>query len=216
MRKVGSSNDARSVDLTADGRSILTRMETIRTFIAIQMPADIRRKLAGIGEELKKSGADAKWVHEENFHITLKFLGNVTAERVTAVSEVVRFIAEQTEAFDLVLSGVGAFPRLSRPSVVWVGISDGSDRIASLAEKIDFELGRLGFECENRPFSGHVTVARVRTPKNLERLKGMIENLQGQHVGAFGVESVAIMKSELRRTGPIYTAINEYGLRIVE
>lgn len=191
-------------------------METIRTFIAIQMPADIRRKLAGIGEELKKSGADAKWVPEENFHITLKFLGNVTAERVTAVSEVVRSIAERTEAFDLVLSGVGAFPRLSRPSVVWVGISDGSDRIASLAEKIDFELGRLGFECENRPFSGHVTVARVRTPKNLERLKGMIENLQGQHVGAFGVESVAIMKSELRRTGPIYTAINEYGLRIVE
>jgi len=191
-------------------------METIRTFIAIQMPAEIRRKLAGIGEELKKSGADAKWVPEENFHITLKFLGNVTAERVTAVSEVVRSVVERTEAFDLVLSGVGAFPRLSRPSVVWVGISDGSDRIASLAEKIDIELGRLGFECENRPFSGHVTVARIRTPKNLERLKGMIENLQGQHIGAFGVESIAIMKSELRRTGPIYTAINEYGLRIVE
>lgn len=191
-------------------------MESIRTFIAIQMPADIRQKLAEIGEELKKSGADAKWVAEDNFHITLKFLGNVTAGRMTAVSQVVGSVVERTESFHLVLSGVGAFPRLSRPSVVWVGISDGSDRVASLAEKIDAELGRLGFEREERPFSGHVTIARIRTSKNLERLKEIIEGLREQHVGVFGVESVAIMKSELRRSGPIYTAINEYDLRIVE
>ena len=192
---------------------LIPKMDVIRTFIAVEIPANIRQKLAEVSDELSRLGVDAKWVPKENFHITLKFLGNVKAELIANVSEVVKSVVDQTSSFDIALAGLGAFPRLSRPSVVWVGISEGTSEIKSLAEHIDSKLVNLGFEREARPFSGHVTLARIRTLKNIDKLREKIEILKDQYIGAFGVKSVVVMKSDLQRTGPIYTPISEFELQ---
>jgi 2'-5' RNA ligase len=185
-------------------------IDKIRTFIAVRIPADVRRRLAEVEAELKASGADVKWVPEENFHVTLKFLGYMEPDRLDVVKKAVESAIEGIGAFGVTLSGVGAFPKPSRPSVVWVGIGAGANELKALAEKAESALERAGFAREERPFSPHITIGRVKTPGSLDRLRDAIEGLREEYVGAFEVESVAVMKSDLRPTGPIYTQQAEF------
>ncbi|HUV04612.1 MAG TPA: RNA 2',3'-cyclic phosphodiesterase [Armatimonadota bacterium] len=189
-------------------------MDKIRTFIAVPIPAEARRRLAEIEEELKTSGADVKWVREENFHVTLKFLAYVEPDCLDRVIRAVESAVKGTAAFDVSLSGVGAFPKASRPSVIWVGIATGAQELKALAERIESATERIGFGREQRPFSAHITAGRARSPKNLDRLREIIERLREEPVGSFRAENVAVMKSELRPTGPIYTGIADCGLQI--
>jgi len=188
-------------------------MDKARTFIAVPISAEVRRRLAEVEEELRASGADVKWVPEENLHITLKFLGYVEPERLEAVIRAVESAIDGAAAFDVSLSGVGAFPKPSRPSVVWVGVTTGGEELKALAERIEVALERIGFGREQRPFSAHITAGRVRSPKNLGRLHETIERLREEPAGSFRAESIAVMKSDLRPTGPIYTEIANCKLR---
>lgn len=185
-------------------------MDSIRTFIAVRIPAEVRRRLADIEQKLKSSGADVKWVPEENFHLTLKFLGNVDPDRLRAVCDAIRSIAETSNAFEVTLTGVGAFPKASRPSVVWVGVTTGAEEMKALAARVDDALAGLGFLREERGFSAHVTLGRVRSARHIHRLPEVIESLKDEEAGVFTVGSVAVMKSDLRPSGPVYTVIEEY------
>ncbi|MHB0913428.1 MAG: RNA 2',3'-cyclic phosphodiesterase [Armatimonadota bacterium] len=178
----------------------------MRTFIAVPLPAEVRREVAGIERALTASEADVRWVSEENLHITLKFLGDV--ERTDAVAKAVRSAVAGFPPFRAALAGVGAFPKPSRPSVIWVGVSEGKAALAELAERVEAAMESLGFAREIRPFSPHVTVGRVRTSKNLERLREIIERMHGE-AGSFEVRQVAVMRSDLSRSGPTYTPIAE-------
>jgi RNA 2',3'-cyclic 3'-phosphodiesterase len=189
-------------------------MESIRTFIAVPLPTDIRRRLAEVTTRLMQSGADVKWVPEGNFHITLKFLGNVERTRVSAVCGAVEKAVDGVRAFDLYLSGVGAFPKPSRPSVVWVGITSGGDELKALAKCAEEALEDIGFPREAREFSAHITLGRVKYPGGDGTLREAIENLRNETVGRVHVDTVVVMKSELRRTGPVYTPIADFGLRV--
>ena len=189
-------------------------MDKLRLFVAIEIPAEVRRQLAEIEKQLLASGADVKWVPETNFHITLKFLGNVDADRVDPVSKAVESAVKDAAPFETSFAGVGAFPNLRRPNVVWVGMTSGGAEMQSLAERVDKALEKLGFAREERPFSAHVTVGRSRTGRNAEKLTELIETLRDAEAGSFRVESVAVMKSELRPAGPVYTQIADLGFRI--
>lgn len=184
-------------------------MEKIRLFIAVQIPAEVRRGLAEVERELTASEADVKWIPEGNFHVTLKFLGYVEQTRVDAVSGALQSAVEGLAPFDVELAGVGAFPRISSPSVVWVGVSSGGEELKSLAERVESALEGIGFTREERPFSGHITLGRVKSPRNRDRLRDLIGELRERKVGSFKVESVSLMRSDLRPTGPIYTRIAE-------
>lgn len=191
-------------------------IDKIRSFIAVPIPGEARRRLAEIGNRLAESRADVKWVVEDNFHITLKFLGYVGADsgRLEAVGRAVESAIEGAAPFDAVLSGVGAFPKPARPSVVWVGITAGAEELKALAERVECALERIGFARESRPFSAHITLGRVKSPKNLDKLRDVMETLREEHAGSFRVESVAVMRSDLRPTGPVYTRIGDCGFRI--
>ncbi len=180
-------------------------MDTIRAFIAVRLPAEVKRRLTQIEKRLMQSGADVKWVPEENFHITLKFLGDVDANRMPAVRDAVERAVRGAEAFDLALAGVGTFGR--PPRVVWVGIAAGRDELKSLARRVENELAEAGFPREDRPFSAHITLGRVRSPRGVEELRAGIESLKDEVVGTARAEGAAVMKSELRREGSVYTAI---------
>ena len=192
-------------------------MDKIRSFIAIPIPAEIRRGLAEVENDLMPAQAGVKWVPEDNFHVTLKFLGYVEPERLEAVARGVEAAVQGAKPFEVELAGVGAFPKITRPSVVWVGVTRGAQEMITLADRVDAEMAKIGFERESRPFSPHITIGRVKSPKNrggppenLDRLRELIERHQNREVGSFGVEQVNIMKSDLRITGPIYSAISEF------
>ena len=194
-------------------------MDKIRTFIAVQLPEETRRRLAEIEKQLAASGADVKWVAEDSFHITLKFLGYVEPDRLDAVSQAVESSIKDIASFDAALSGVGTFPQSSRPRVVWVGITTGGEELKKLAERVEIALEDAGFAREAREFSPHVTVGRVRrggSAGNLDGLCEIIERLREEHVGSFRVEGVAAMRSDLRATGPVYSRIADCKLQIAE
>ncbi|MBP6964421.1 MAG: RNA 2',3'-cyclic phosphodiesterase [Armatimonadetes bacterium] len=180
-------------------------MEKIRTFIAVKLPGEVRRRLAEIEKRLMESGADVKWVPEENFHITLKFLGGVEQAKMSGVREAVERAASGVRPFDLGFAGVGSFGRPTR--VVWVGIESGRDELRSLAALVDGELAGVGFPREDRPFGAHVTLGRVRSPRGAESLRERIEELKNERAGSAPVDGVSVMRSELRPGGPVYTAL---------
>jgi len=195
-------------------------MDKIRSFVAIPIPAEIRRRLVEVENDLMPAGAGVKWVSEDNFHVTLKFLGYVEPERMEAVARGVEVAVRGIGPFEVELAEVGAFPKISRPSVIWVGVTRGAHEMITLADRTDREMAKMGFERETRPFSPHITIGRVKSPKNrggppenLSGLRELIERHQNREVGSFGVEQVNIMKSDLQRAGAIYSVITECRLK---
>lgn len=191
-------------------------MDKVRTFVAIPIPAEIRRRLAEVENDLMPARAGVKWVSQDNFHVTLKFLGYVEPERLEAVARGVEAAVRGIGPFEVELAEVGAFPKITRPSVVWVGVKKGAQEMITLANRVDAEMAKIGFERETRPFSPHITLGRVKSPENLDRLRELIERHQAREVGSYGVEQINIMKSELRITGPIYSEISNFKLQIAD
>ena len=184
--------------------AVLTR--PIRTFIAVPIPEAVKGRIADLLQGLVSTGADVKWVRVDAVHLTLKFLGDVERERISAVTGAVRRAVSGFPKTAVHLAGTGAYPDIRRPRVLWVGVAEGSDRLRSLAEKVDAALAGDGFERETRPFSAHLTLGRVRSPRGVaDAVSRMREaNWDG---GVFEADTVAVMQSDLQRTGAVYTAL---------
>ncbi|MEN6356528.1 MAG: RNA 2',3'-cyclic phosphodiesterase [Armatimonadota bacterium] len=182
-------------------------MKVIRTFVAVLMDDAIRRRVAEVQSQLKKLAPDVKWVAPENFHITMKFLGNVDEAVLPDVISAVEEGAQGFSPFDLAISSVGAFPNPARARVVWVGSADGREKLAELARSIDKKLVEMGFEKEDKPFKAHITIGRVKTSRFLRALAEGIGKVDANNLGTQRVSGVAVMRSNLGREGPTYTPI---------
>ena len=167
--------------------------------------------LIGVQSRLEKTGADLKSVERENIHITLRFLGDV---REGLVGELQHLISGMNiEPFRVEFKGLGVFPSLSRPRVVWVGISDGVEELTEIFGRLEPELVGMGFRPESRGFSPHMTLARVRSGRNRQRLVEEVTNHADEVYGELGVEHIRLKKSVLTPRGPIYSTIAESGSR---
>lgn len=186
----------------------------MRLFIAVNLEEGLKKKIVPLEEELRKTGADVKWVEVKNLHLTLKFLGEVDEKKVTQIEQIVRPILANFSSFEMLLSGFGVFPNLNYPRVVWVGIKEGSEKLKVLSEEIENSLVPLGFPKENRPFTAHLTLGRVRSAKNKQELIKKIEERKNQEIGSQKVEKIYLMQSTLQPTGPIYTPVKEWGLTL--
>ncbi|KPJ51227.1 hypothetical protein AMJ40_00535 [candidate division TA06 bacterium DG_26] len=186
-------------------------MEKIRTFIAVELPGDIRGELSALRRELDSPGLAAKWVSPHNIHLTLKFLGSVERSKIAEMETLLEESLREEKEFKFELSGLGAFPSASRPRVLWVGISEGKEELRRIARKIEHVLEKMGFPKEERGFSAHVTLARVKS----EGRKGELgEKLERAHYTSHPivVSRIAIMKSDLTPEGPVYTRLGEIRL----
>jgi 2'-5' RNA ligase len=183
----------------------------IRTFIAVKISDSVRKTLAGLIDDLKRSHADVKWVVPDNLHLTLKFLGDVDESRVGEVGDTVSQACSGVGPFDMSLAGLGAFPNVKRPRVIWVGIVKGKDILASLSETIEKQLESMGFPREERGFSAHLTIGRFRRegrPGDLaDRLSVAFD------CGECIVDRVYLMKSTLTPKGPIYEELQHFPLK---
>ncbi len=139
-------------------------MPRIRAFVALPIPDPVRESLAALLRAAAPPRSPVRWVAPGSIHLTLKFLGEVEPEKIEAAKAALSNFSWNLAPFAFTLSGVGAFPGLKRPRVLWVGVTDGADRVVALAEKVEGALASLGFPREERAFSPHLTVGRVNGP----------------------------------------------------
>lgn len=182
-------------------------MSSIRLFLAVTLPDEIKSALTDVSRKLQTSCADVKWVKPENYHITVKFLGDVKPEMLDAIIECIRAALKDTTSFDMRISGAGAFMKHGAPSVIWVGTKQGSEQIGAISSRIDDLLSTLGFEKENRAFSAHITLGRARSARGAEKLCDLLVSMKDISIGFMKVNNIAIMKSSLKPDGPVYSTL---------
>ncbi len=181
---------------------------SIRCFVAVECGGDeVAAKFNEVRRMLKATRADVKLVEPENIHLTLKFLGEIEPSLVEQVSQVVKETSFQP--FDARLEGVGVFPNLRRPRVVWAGITDGVPQRMEVWKDVDTKISGLGVEREGGRFSPHITVGRVRSGRNRDRLVEEISALSDYVFGDLQVDRIVLKKSVLTPRGPIYTTLAE-------
>jgi 2'-5' RNA ligase len=180
----------------------------VRCFIAIECNnPEVINGIQGVQRALMGTGAKLKSVEPENIHLTLKFLGEIQQHKVDEVIKVVEGIS--FEPFRFKAEEVGVFPNLSRPATIWAGITDGVSDLTAVFEEVDSKLSKLGYERERRKFHPHLTICRVRSGTNREQLVEELLRLQKQKFGDISVEKIALKKSVLTQSGPIYSTLAE-------
>ncbi|MFH1624747.1 MAG: RNA 2',3'-cyclic phosphodiesterase [Pseudomonadota bacterium] len=187
-------------------------MEKIRSFLAIELPRKIVDKLEEIQKGLRSSGASVKWVRPESIHLTLKFFGNIEPKMIDDISRVVTKVAAKINAFDLEVKGVGAFPDMSHPRVVWVGLESSGGTLGILHKEVGTNLEEIGFAPEGRAFTAHLTLGRVKSLKEKRQLIQEMEKFKKYELGSFRVENLILFKSELRPSGAVYTKLRTFDL----
>jgi 2'-5' RNA ligase len=179
----------------------------MRLFIAVTVPDEVRAQLAELQQGMKRLPVDVRWIAPENFHLTLKFLGEVADGLLPGVEAALAAAAAAVPPFTAAFRGAGAFPRPQSPRIVWAGISDGAAELQRLAARVDEECGRLGFGREKRAFSPHLTIGRVRSRQNLPLLVKRIAALADAAAGTFPVTEIVLMRSMLHPAGAEYTVV---------
>lgn len=183
-------------------------MELLRVFIAVDVedPMIISR-LERLKESILSSGVPMKPVESYNYHITIRFIGEIPRGVVDDLARSLRTIT--FKPFKAVLRGVGAFPSLANPRVVWVGVSDGERELRNLRELVESILRRQGIPPEREEFKAHITLARVKGSRNIGALVKLLMELSDYEVGSMEVNSLRLKKSILTRNGPVYETIAE-------
>ncbi|HKA18323.1 MAG TPA: RNA 2',3'-cyclic phosphodiesterase [Blastocatellia bacterium] len=180
------------------------RRQTIRTFICIEIPDSIKSRIAKLQDTLRKIDAQISWTKPSNIHLTLKFLGGVSASRLDRIKKAVERAAEGIKPFDIEVSGSGCFPSPRSPRVLWVGIGSVPEELQHLYANLEDELAAIGFEREKRKFSPHLTIGRVRTPQNASSVAESLVT-SGFEPEQFRTTEIIVMRSDLKPTGSIYT-----------
>jgi 2'-5' RNA ligase len=191
-------------------------MSMLRAFIAVEIPAEIQQNVYKQTAAFRR-GIESliRWVPAHNMHLTLKFLGDVSPNNVEFLVQMLRNEAALVPAFDIHLAGLGAFPNLRRPRVIYVGIQAPA-ALDALQRGIEAAARRLGYEAEERPFSAHLTLGRLRQNATAVEQQQIRRALEGTQVDVFGtarVDSLHLYKSDLNPGGSIYTRLHSAPLK---
>ena len=188
-------------------------MDTLRAFIAVPVSDEVRATVASVEENLRGLGADVKWVDPQNVHLTLKFLGAVEAGRIGDVGSALKSALAGTDGSGITVAGAGTFPPGKKNvRVVWLGITEGQAALVEIARRVDDACAALGFAREERPFSPHLTIGRVRRESG--RLADLARGVAALEFNPLKVDidRVNLMRSELSPKGPTYTVLDSFAL----
>ena len=192
-------------------------MNQIRTFIALDFPLSILDSIEQQTKRLRQTLGNEviRWVLTHNLHLTLKFLGNIPVSHLEFLKQMLAQATDSITQFDLQIGGIGSFPNSNRPRVLWVGIHAPA-LLSNLQKAIEEGAKRLGYEKEERPFSPHLTLGRVRQGldgKDLQKISNALSSIQLGKIGIARVDSVHIYKSDLNSEGSVYTKLFSTPLR---
>lgn len=185
----------------------------MRLFVAISVPDAVKQHARMIRNNIGVSRADIKWVEYENYHLTVKFLGEVNSSDLPALKKQLSMAAEASPPFNLSAGGLGYFPNRRRPRVLWLGIKGELDKAEFVAERVDAYLGELGYEPE-REHRFHLTLGRIRSETNLKVMQTAVDNLTAKDkLIAFRVDKFYLMMSDLKSSGPVYSELGSFVLK---
>lgn len=183
-------------------------MARMRTFLALELSAAVRDQLVALQERLAEAADDVKWVEPENLHLTLLFLGEVQDRDLPALCRAAQKAVAERPAFALNVEGAGCFPNARRPRVLWVGVGSGADEVVAVHDALEAALLDLGcYRREERQYTPHVTLGRLRGEPADDRLAGALQKLRSFRAGECPVREVRVMSSQLTTKGPTYTVL---------
>lgn len=187
-------------------------MNTIRTFIAIELPQAVLEAIGRAQDWLKQETPEGlvRWVQPQGIHLTLKFLGDTPANQIITIGEALQAACAGHSPFMLSIGGLGCFPDLKRPRVVWVGVAEPGGHLKRLQGAVERAISPLGFPTENRPFSPHLTLGRVKEGRTdaLRALGECVTRLSARvQMGEVHVTSVSLIRSDLLPGGAVYTPL---------
>jgi len=183
--------------------------ESVRSFLAFDLENEaVRKRLAAVQSPLVQTGADLKLVEPQNIHMTIRFLGDITLAMVEKVFEEMQKV--QFTPFDVRISGLGVFPDLRYPRVVWAGITEGADQLKNIFSQLEPRLRGLGFAPDSKGFSPHLTIARVKSGKNKAQLVDFVTENASYDFGTVKAECLRLKRSDLTPRGPIYSTLKEF------
>jgi len=187
----------------------------MRLFFAVLLPDDAIEALKRAQEELQTTINEGgiSWVRPHQFHYTVKFLGETTPARARIAIEAAEAIQEDLVPFRVTLGGLGAFPNRERPSVVWVGATEGGEELARSAQLLDDRLGQVGFSKEKRAFTAHLTLARIKTYAGEVAAARLLKTAHWGDLARVQVDRFVLMRSTLHPTGAEYTVVDEFPFR---
>ena len=192
-------------------------MEHVRSFIAIELPDEVKAGLTRLQDRLKADKhSSVKWVNPNSIHLTLKFLGDVTVNKLNEISKAMETAVQEIPPFQLEVKDLGVFPNLNKVRVVWVGVRGDITRLGQLQQRLESNLATLDFTPETRVFTPHLTLARLReqaSPDERQNFGQLIGNTKFESVYKFRVDSISLMRSQLTREGAIYSRLSSAKLK---
>ena len=190
----------------------LNMTQPIRCFVAIEIPEAIQNQLAQIQGMLRKQIQKASWVKPGNIHLTLKFLGDVDAENLESIGGAIEGVTTHHSPFSLRIGGVGAFPNLRRPRVIWAGVKVGGEHVSALAQDINQALSRCGFSPDDKKFSSHLTIARLKGRIDLRPYASQYRQYDDIDGADLTVHEISLIRSQLHPKGAVYSTLQSYTL----
>ncbi len=184
----------------------------IRCFVALNLPPELKGRLAELEARLKEARADVSWVKPENIHLTLKFLGGVEETRIPLIKRAIQEGLHGEGPLVLSLAGLGVFPNPRSPRVIWVGVEGDTERTEKLQKRLEQALEEVGFPREARSFSPHMTLGRMRSRQGTAGLMELVGRLGEYRAGSIQAESIELMRSQLHPAGAIYTILESFPL----
>lgn len=184
----------------------------MRAFIAFELPPEITRLAADLQACLQRQGLKLRWVRPGNIHLTLRFLGEIPSEQSADVAQAMRMAAMGGAPIQLSAQGMGVFPGLRKPRVLWMGLGGQTELLARAAARLEAQLAPLGIPREDRPFKAHLTLARVQKALDVPLLQEALEACGGFMPQPVMAAEMVLFQSELRPQGSIYTPLARVSL----
>ncbi len=182
----------------------------IRAFLAVNLAPEVHAAIVALKQRLAAAIPQVRWVRDQGLHATIKFLGNIAVPQIEPLRHALTPVLDALPPFQVRARGLGAFPSPQRPRVVWVGLV--SDELPRLAAAVESALEPLGFAREERPFRSHITLARIDARQTWARLTDALQEHVSDDFGSCCIEELVAYRSELQRTGAVYTKLWSIGL----
>jgi len=183
--------------------------ETIRTFIAFELPPSVIFLLQEVQQELKRLKIRARWVRPENIHLTLKFLGDVNPDDIHKIGTAMACAAIDCLPITLSVRGIGVFPGIKRPRVIWVGLDGDTQSLLALQSRLEQKLAGAEFPKDKRSFKAHLTMGRIKQTANPAVIRQMIADYAKLSSEEFTFNQVILFKSDLKPSGAVYSKLKQ-------
>jgi len=187
--------------------------QTIRSFIAIELPEAVVALLDRVQQDLRSLRLKAGWVQPQNIHLTLKFLGNIKTDDIEKIGGAMKAAAQGFESFTLTAGGIGFFPGIKRPRVIWVGVGGQTSQLFALQRNLEDRLAAVGYPKEKRSFKGHLTLGRFRDGPAPDAIRRVLEEYADFGKEEFTTHRIVLFKSDLKPSGAVYSQLLQAELR---